>query len=251
MNQVLIIEDEPLAAKRLQRLLQEVAPETKILATLDTVKSAVNWLLENKADLIFLDIHLADGNSFSIFDQVEVKTPIIFSTAYDQYAIQAFKLNSVDYLLKPIEKEELEQAMTKYQESKTQAAQPDFSAILSAMQDQKKSYQKRFMITSGEKIRSVPIKEIAYFFGQQKYVFLITHDNRRHIIDYTLGSLEDILDPDQFFRINRQFIIHYNAISEMFAYSKSRVKVALKPESDMEAIVSIEKTRRFKEWLNR
>ena len=251
MNQVLIIEDEPLAAKRLQRLLKDVASETKVLAVLDTVKGAVKWLQENQADLIFLDIHLADGNSFSIFDQVEVKIPIIFSTAYDQYAIQAFKHNSVDYLLKPIEKEELARAMDKYKEMKSPPAQPDFAAIFSAMQDQKKSYQKRFMVTSGEKIRSVPIEEVAYFFGQQKYVFLVTHDNRRHIVDYTLGSLEDLLDPDQFFRINRQFIIQYNAITEMFAYSKSRVKVQLEPESDMEAIVSIEKTRRFKEWLNR
>ncbi|MEO0899937.1 MAG: LytTR family DNA-binding domain-containing protein [Bacteroidota bacterium] len=257
MNRALIIEDEPLAARRLSRMLQELEPDMEILDILDSVKGAVNWLKIKEADLIFLDIHLADGNSFAIFEEVEVDTPIIFVTAYDEYAIKAFKLNSVDYLLKPIEREELAQSLKKFNSQKAMVPanpQIDVAALIEAMQAPmapSDTFQKRFMVTSGEKIKSIPIEEVAYFFGQQKYVFLITHDNRRHIINYTLGQLEDLLDPEEFFRINRQFIVGFSAISQMFSYSKSRIKVELTPTSDIEAIVSIEKTPRFKSWLNR
>lgn len=251
MIKAVIIEDEHLAAKRLSRLLHKLEPEIEILKIIDSVKNAVEWLGKNEPDLIFLDIHLADGNSFSIFDQVEVKAPIIFSTAYDQYAIKAFKLNSIDYLLKPIDKDELKQSLEKFKSVRNAAPKIDFEALMASMQEPKTTYQKRFMITSGEKIKSITIDEVAYFYGQQKFVFLITQDNRRHIIDYTLGKLENLLDPEKFYRINRQFIISFEAISNMVAYSKSRVKVDLEPTSDIEAIVSIEKTKRFKEWLNR
>jgi DNA-binding LytR/AlgR family response regulator len=253
MLNILIVEDEHLAATRLQRMLQKIDPDIHILSILDTVKDAVVWLQENEADLIFLDIHLADGNSFGIFDQVEVKTPIIFSTAYDQYAIKAFKLNSVDYLLKPIDKEELEAAIEKFKDlrSSGQSNNIDVQALMQTIQGPQSNYQKRFIVTSGEKIKSVKIEDVAYFFGQQKYVFLITKDNRRHIIDYTLGKLEEMLDPEQFFRINRQFIIGFDAIKNMFSYSKSRIKIDLDPPGEIDAIVSIDKSKRFKDWLNR
>jgi DNA-binding LytR/AlgR family response regulator len=250
MLKVLIVEDEFPAAKRLIRLLEQVDPTIEVLDTLDSVERAVAWLKQHQADLIFLDIHLADGNSFSIFEQVTVKTPIIFATAYDKYAIQAFKLNSVDYLLKPIEREELAQSLAKYRDTRQTQAPLDVEALLRAMQPQHE-YQKRFMVTAGDKIKSVPIEEVAYFFGQQKYVFLTTKDNRQYIVDFTLGKLEDMLDPQRFFRINRQFIISFDAIASMFAYSKSRVKIELDPPGEIEAIVSIEKAPRFKEWLNR
>lgn len=251
MLRLLLIEDEPLAAKRLARMIQELVPQAEILDILDSVKGSIHWLNHHQADLIFLDIHLADGNSFAIFDEVEVKTPIIFTTAYDEYAIRAFKLNSVDYLLKPIEKEELQHALSKYQSQQAQSP-IDLQALITSLQTpQPIGYQKRFMVTIGEKIKSIPIEEVAYFFGQQKYVFLITHDNRRHIINYTLGQLEALVDPEKFFRINRQFIIGYDAIENMYAYSKSRIKIDLSPTADIEAIVSIEKSPRFKEWLNR
>lgn len=251
MLKLLLIEDEPLAAKRLARMIHELMPQAEILDILDTVKASVNWLNLHKADLIFLDIHLADGNSFAIFEQTTVETPIIFTTAYDEYAIRAFKLNSVDYLLKPVEKEELTQALSKFQ--RIQPPAPiDIQALVTSLQTPPSaSYQKRFMVTIGEKIKSIPIEEVAYFFGQQKYVFLITHDNRRHIINYTLGQLEAMLDPELYFRINRQFIIGYKSIANMYAYSKSRIKIDLAPTADIEAIVSIEKSPRFKEWLNR
>ncbi|MEL6134573.1 MAG: LytTR family DNA-binding domain-containing protein [Bacteroidota bacterium] len=254
MIRALIIEDEPLAAKRLARMIHEIDPEVEILDILDAVSSAVQWLKLKETDLIFLDIHLADGNSFSIFEQIEIETPIIFTTAYDEYAIQAFKLNSIDYLLKPIEKSELAQSLQKFKSSQPAAASMDMQALWQAIQEQQAappSFQKRFMVSSGDKIKSIPVEEIAYFFGQQKYVFLITHDGRRHIVNYTLGQLESLLDPHDFFRINRQFILRFEAIENMFAYSKSRIKVELKPASDIEAIVSIEKTPRFKSWLNR
>ncbi|MEZ4775508.1 MAG: LytTR family DNA-binding domain-containing protein [Bacteroidia bacterium] len=251
MLKVLVIEDEHLAARRLIRLLKEIEPDVQVLATLDSVKASVEWLEGNQADLIFLDIHLADGNSFSIFDQIRVSTPIIFSTAYDQYAIRAFKVNSIDYLLKPIEKEELAQSLKKFQQARPTEPKVDLSVLAEALLGKKSpEYQKRFMVTSGDKIKSVPVEEVAYFFGQQKYVFLITKDNRRHIIDMTLSQLEETLDPAKFYRINRQFIIGFDSIVNMVAYSKSRVKVELNPASDLEAIVSIEKSKSFKDWLN-
>ncbi|MDX2247249.1 MAG: LytTR family DNA-binding domain-containing protein [Bacteroidia bacterium] len=251
MLKVLIIEDEHLAARRLIRLLKDIEPDVQILATLDSVKSSVEWLEGNQADLIFLDIHLADGNSFSIFDQIPVNTPIIFSTAYDQYAIRAFKVNSVDYLLKPIEKEELAQSLKKFHQARPTEPKVDITALAQALLGKKTAeYQKRFMVMTGDKIKSVPVEDVAYFFGQQKYVFLITRDNRRHIIDTTLSVLEESLDPTRFYRINRQFIIGFDSIVNMVAYSKSRVKVELNPPSDIEAIVSIEKSKSFKDWLN-
>ncbi|RMG69264.1 MAG: DNA-binding response regulator [Bacteroidetes bacterium] len=249
---VLIIEDEDLAAKRLTRLLGQLAPEARVLATLDSVQGAVAWLQAQRADLIFLDIHLADGNSFAIFDQVELHTPIIFVTAYDQYALRAFRHNSLDYLLKPVEEEELARALAKFRASRIPATL-DLQALMAAMQPPAAPprYQQRFLVATGDKIRSIPVGEVAYFFGQQKFVFLITQDGRQHIVDYTLTQLEDLLDPQHFFRINRQFIISYGAIDQMYPYSKSRIRVELSPVSDLEAVVSIEKTPRFKEWLNR
>ncbi|MDX2282953.1 MAG: response regulator, partial [Bacteroidia bacterium] len=180
MLRVLIIEDEPPAARRLERLLLQLEPAAQVLDTLDTVRSAAAWLAAREADLIFLDIHLADGNSFSIFEQVQVRTPVIFTTAYDQYALRAFRLNSVDYLLKPVEKEELARSLAKFRELRSAAPALDVAALLEAMKPQQTpAYQKRFLVQAGEKLRSVPIEEVSYFYGQQKFVFLITRDNRR------------------------------------------------------------------------
>jgi DNA-binding LytR/AlgR family response regulator len=252
MPAYLIIEDEPLAARRLERLIRELEKDVILPPPIDTVQGAVQWLGENRPDLLFLDIHLADGLSFSIFDQVKVEAPVIFTTAYDQYALRAFRLNSVDYLLKPIEAEELSRALAKYHAWMDKPAPPDWQALAAAFRHpEQKTYQKRFLVNSGDKIRSVPVEEVAYFYGQQKYVFLISRDKRRFLLDYTLGELEDLLDPDQFFRVNRQFIVSFGAIQSMAAWSKSRIKVELSPPPDEEAIVSTEKSKFFKEWLNR
>ncbi|MEM9720251.1 MAG: LytTR family DNA-binding domain-containing protein [Bacteroidota bacterium] len=252
MLKVLIIEDEPLAARRLQHLLNEIDPSIEVLAVIDTVSASVEWLKSQEADLLFLDIHLADGDSFAIFDQVEVNSPIIFATAYDQYAIRAFKLNSIDYLLKPIEKEELKASLTKYKsQNPPQPSGFDIQALLQSLQPNTQPFQQRFMVSSGEKIKSIKIEDVAYFFGQKKYVFLTTRDNRKHIVNYTLGTLETLLDPNQFFRINRQFIISFDAIQHMYPYSKSRIRIDLAPKPEIEAIVSIDKARHFKNWLDR
>lgn len=247
----LIVEDEPPAARRLQRMIQELDSDIEILSVLESVKDATAWLKANQPDLIFMDIHLADGLSFSIFDKVKVNAPIIFTTAYDQYAIRAFKLNSLDYLLKPIEREELAGAVDKFRNQLMPIPQLDMQAILEALQKPEESYQERFMVTSGDKIRSVPIENVAYFFGQQKFVFLTTHDGRRHLVDYTLTQLEGILDPRKFFRINRQFIVGFDSIKHMYSHSKSRLRIEMEPKTDMEAVVSIEKTPRFKEWIGK
>ncbi len=252
MFRILIIEDEPLAARRLERLLAKLAPEVEVLGVIDSVDESVKWLSNHTADLIFMDIHLADGNSFNILEQIEIQSPIIFATAYDQYAIRAFKHNSIAYLLKPIEEEELAHSLEKYKKAQLSNTPIDYQSLVSMLEESRKDhYQQRFIVTSGDKIKSIKVEDVAYFFGQKKYVFLITHDNRQHIVDYTLGKLEELLNPHQFFRINRQFIINFDAIEQMFPYSKSRIKIDLNPTADIEAIVSIDKSRYFKEWLNR
>lgn len=250
---VLIVEDEQLAADTLESMLLELNSEIEILDKIDSVKKAVKWLSENEADLLFLDIHLADGKSFSIFEKVDIKTPIIFTTAYDQYAIKAFKLNSIAYLLKPIDEEELEEALEKYESLKTSSSGVDVASILRAIDQKEAAFQKRFMVTTGEKIRSILIEEVAYFMGEDKYLYLITKDNKKYIIDSTLTKLEQLLDPERFFRINRKFTISFDSIKEMVAYSKSRVKVELDPPApyDLEAIVSVDRSGSFKKWLNR
>ena len=253
MANILIIEDEPLAAKRLAKLLLEVDPDINIVEVLDSVEESIPWLEENGTlpELIFMDIHLADGLSFDILDKIKVDIPIIFATAYDQYAIRAFKHNSVDYLLKPIDQEELSASWQKFKKHELKSEQIDYQALIQAMKPTKLEFQKRFIVSSGEKIKSIKIEDVAYFFGQKKYVFLVSKDNRKYIIDYTLGKLENLLDPEEFFRINRQYIIKFDAIQNMYAYSKSRIKIDLNPPGEIEAIVSIDKSRLFKEWLNK
>ena len=255
MIKVVIIEDEKPAVSKLERLLSQMDDTFEVQAVMDTTRSAIKWLKDNTPDLIFLDVHLADGISFQIFEEVRVKTPIIFTTAYDQYAIRAFELNSIDYLLKPIRVDDLKRSLDKYKEwKKVINKNPmDFQVLLEAFKNNNSGieYQKRFIVSSGEKVKSILIEQIAYFYAQQKYVFLITKDNKQYLIDYTLDRLDNVLNPLHFFRINRQFIISFDAIEEMYTYPKGRLKIKLKPESKAEAIVSINKAGDYKEWLNR
>lgn len=252
MTKVLIIEDEFYAAQKLIRQLQNIDPEIEILDTLDSVDESIDWLKQHKADLIFLDIHLGDDQSFKIFEKVKIKTPIIFTTAYDQYAIKAFKLNSIDYLLKPVNKKELQQALEKFHEQNLPAQAFDYNALLTSLQSgENTSYQKRFMVYYGDKVKSIPNEEIAYFFAEGKYAYLVANDGKEYIVDYTLEKLGNLLDPEQFFRINRQFIISIDAIKEMIAYTKGRLKIELKQATKKEAIVSIERASEFKKWLNK
>jgi DNA-binding LytR/AlgR family response regulator len=246
---VLIVEDEKLAADELEELIHQYNPAINIVAKLDSVQATIDWLCEFSADLIFLDIHLSDDNSFTIFEKIDVKTPIVFVTAYDEYALQAFSINSIDYLLKPIDFTKLSAALTKM-ESMRQEFAPDFSKLISVFRDKEHIYQKRFMVHSGDKILSVPDTEVAYFFAHQRYVVLHTIDNQQYVVDYTLERLEQILDPHHFFRINRKFVVCFTAIKAMFPYSKGRIKIDVVPEPKEDAIVSVDKATKFKQWLN-
>lgn len=253
MKTVLIIEDEEAASRRLQKMVTEALPEANILSPVPSIRSAVEWFLCNAApDLIFLDVHLADGESFEIFKKVKVTSPVIFTTAYDQYALEAFKINSIDYLLKPIKKDELKKAVDKFLSFSSGAdSEINFKKLLSALQLQPSNYKQRFIVKYGEHIKTIETEIAAYFYTENKANFLVTKDNKRFAIDYNLDQLEELLDPQKFFRINRQFIIGFHAIAEMFSYSKSRVLIKLNPHAKLETIVSSERSASFKSWLDR
>jgi len=248
---VLLVEDEKVAANRLEKMLLEIDPDIQVMAKTGTITESAKWLLNNQADLIFLDIQLADGVSFSIFDQVNVNTPVIFTTAYDQYAIKAFQLNSIAYLLKPIRKKELEDSLQKFKKIKS-AFTIDFDSLLEGIQGKKQDYKKRFLIQIGDKIKKVETSEIAWFHAVEKNVFLKTFQHKSMAIDYSLDALENLLDPGQFFRINRKYFVNMDAIESMTAFSRGRVKIKLNPPADdeMETIVSVERAANFKKWLN-
>ena len=248
---VLIIEDEIFAAEKLADMLHEIDPKIHILAKLGSITESAKWLMQNTADLIFLDIQLSDGISFSIFEQVTVNTPVIFTTAYDQYAIKAFQLNSIAYLLKPIRKSDLAESLKKYQSLKS-AFHIDFETLLANIQGKEPDYKKRFLIQIGEKIRKVEITETAYFYVLDKGVYLKTFEGKTYPVEYTLDKLESLLNPESFFRINRKFLVNMESISKMVAYSRGRVKLELKPkpDNDFDTIVSIDRSADFKKWLN-
>ena len=254
MLNVLIIEDEEPAAKRLQKMLKEIEPDAVVLENIVSISSAIKWFKNNPApDLVFSDIQLSDGISFDIFKAVEVTSPIIFTTAYDQYAIEAFKVNSIDFLLKPIKKEDLENALAKFR--KVTAASPaatpaiDINKLLQSFTPGGTEYKKRFVVRYGEHIKTINIEEVVYFYTEDKVNFLCTKDGRRFVIDFNLDTLESSLDPKTFFRINRQYIIGIHSIGEMLAYTKSRVLIKLVPPTKHETIVSTERSAEFKLWL--
>ncbi|MFI5136159.1 MAG: LytR/AlgR family response regulator transcription factor [Chitinophagales bacterium] len=245
---ILIVEDEAAASRRLKKMISEIYPDAKILSEIDSVESAVNWFTSNPTpDLIFMDIQLADGNCFDIFKRKEITAPVIFITAYDEFAIRAFEVNAIGYLLKPVKVTELENAMKKLLRVKSAPA-PDYQKLLESIH-LPGEFQKRLLIKIGQSIRAVEIADIAYFFTQDKIVTLVNFENRKYPTDYTLDELEEVLNPDQFFRINRQFIINNKAIREMYVISKSRVKVILHPPSEMDTAVSAERSANFKKWL--
>ncbi len=248
---VLIVEDESLAAEKLENMLYEIDPAIKVVAKTGSIKESVQWLMQHTPDLIFLDIQLSDGISFSIFEQVSVNTPIIFTTAYDQYAIKAFQLNSISYLLKPIRQSDLADSLRKYQTLKS-AFSIDFDALLATIQGREPEYKKRFLIQIGEKIKRVDVADVAYFFALEKGVYLRTTQGNTYPVEFTLDKLEGMVNPSHFFRINRKYMVHIDAIKNMVAWSRSRVKLELNPKADdeMETIVSIDRAGEFKKWLN-
>ncbi|XVJ67622.1 MAG: response regulator transcription factor [Lacibacter sp.] len=252
MIRILMLEDEEPAAKRLQKLLKETGEEMEVLAVLDSIAAARKWLQQNPPpDLMLVGIHLADGNSLQLFKEMSIPSPLIFTTAYDEYALQAFKLNSIDYLLKPVKKEELYQALDKFkrQKSKEQPAL-NITKLLEAMQQPAADrYRDRFVIRYGEHIKTIETKDAAYFYTEARANFMVTADGKRFVIDFNLDQLEQMLNPKLFFRINRQFIVALQAIDEMTAWTKARVLIKLKPPSKHETIVSTERSPEFKKWL--
>ncbi|MEO5572326.1 MAG: LytTR family DNA-binding domain-containing protein [Bacteroidia bacterium] len=246
---LLIIEDEEPASERLERLLKEIDPSTHILDKIVSVKSAVNWLKKNVCpDLVMMDIQLSDGNSFEIFKEVKIDCPIIFITAFDQYAIDAFKFNSIDYLLKPVNKEALSNAILKFQKQHAHPA-ADYSKLYELIKINSEKFQKRLLIRFKDIIKTIELGDVAYFFVENKITYLVTHTKMQYTADNNLDELEKILDPQKFFRINRQFIVNIDAIEKMVAYTKSRVKLVLIPTTSQDTIVSTERSPGFKEWL--
>jgi two-component system LytT family response regulator len=245
---ILIVEDEAAAARRLKKMILDLYPEEQIVNELDSVESSVRWFNNNPStDLVFMDIQLADGLCFEIFKQVEVTAPVIFVTAYDEYAIRAFEVNAIAYILKPVKATDLEGAMKKLLKTRPKAA-PDYQKLLESIH-LPGEYQKRLLIKIGQSIRAVEIADIAYFFTQDKIVTLVNFENRKYPTDYTLDELEELLNPAEFFRINRQFIISSKSIREMYVISKSRVKVIMNPPCEMDTAVSAERSADFKKWL--
>jgi two-component system, LytTR family, response regulator len=251
----LIIEDEPLAAERLEELIRKVDPSIVVTGRCDSVKVAVKWLQENPLPhLLFLDIQLGDGLSFEIFDQVDIRCPVIFTTAFDSYAIEAFRLHSMAYLLKPVKLEELEKAIAKYKSSPY--ADSDAWARQHIAFDQvrhmlTREYKKRFLIKTGAHIKTVTTAEILYFFSLEKATFAALANGRTLLFDYTLEQLESLLDPESFFRINRKYIISLGAIADIISTSNYRLRLVLKNCDDQEILVSRERLQDFKSWLDK
>ena len=249
---LLILEDETLASDRIIKILHEIDPELNILDVIKSIEEGKKWFDENEPpDLIISDIRLLDGLSFELFKVLEIETPVIFTTAYDQYAIKAFEVNSIDYLLKPIQKEKLEEAIQKHKERAAKNKFPaDFEGLYELIQNQKKSFKSRFLIKIGNKIVAVPTEKIAYFYSQNKLTYIVTTEGKKLPTDQTLETLEEQLDPKTFFRANRQFIVSFESIAEIHPYFKGRLKIELSPASDLDIVISADKTPEFKSWLD-
>jgi DNA-binding LytR/AlgR family response regulator len=256
---IFIVEDEELAVKKLQKTLHAISPDIEIAGTADSIASSVEWLKSNpQPDLILMDIELSDGQSFGIFNLTEVKSPVIFTTSYDEFALKAFKVNSVDYLLKPVQKDELQAAIAKFRNMKQAFKSNDtegtqIEALVKELQQtlQHKEYRKRFLVKHLQKLVSVEIPDIAYFYSDEKLSFFKTNDNVKYLIDYTIDEIENMIDPSQFFRINRAFLVAVRSIGQIDDYFGNRLKLSLHPAIDKEVLVSREKVSDFKEWMGK
>lgn len=249
---IIIIEDEKPAARLLQRKVEKLGLQVNTL--LHSVEESIAWFQNNQhPDLIFLDIQLSDGLSFEIFETIDIKSAVIFTTAYDEYALRAFKLNSIDYLLKPIDEDDLSIAITKFknQFQKSSVSALDFEAIKKMLVNPiDREYKKRFTIKMGQQLKMIQIEDVECFYSENKGTYLHTFDNRDYLLDVTLEQLENELDPKEFYRVSRKFIIPLKAIKEIQLYSNSRLKVILPTYKDDEVIVSREKVSDFKDWLD-
>lgn len=252
---IFIVEDEELAVKKLQKTLASIDAAAEVVGTADSIQSSVEWLEQNpQPDLILMDIELADGQSFEIFNLTEVKSPVIFTTSYDEYALKAFKVNSIDYLLKPIQKEELQAALEKFKKTLS-AGKPEISIdnLVKELQLklQPKEYRKRFLVKNGQKLVSIEVADIAYFYSDGRLNFFKTSDNKKFVVDYTMDELEEMLDPERYFRISRSFYVSIASIDKIDDYFGNRLMLQLKPAVDKEALVSREKVTDFKKWMGK
>lgn len=246
----LVVEDEQLSAERLAGMVARLFPNFKLLKTVDSVKSAVRWLSQNEQpELAFFDIQLADGLSFEIFEQVPVSFPVIFTTAFNEYAIRAFKVNSIDYLLKPISEDELKAAVSKFRAGMVKSTTHESDAIAMALKQLTNTYKSRFLVRVGEHLKTIDISETALFLSMEKSTYLRSYSNRDFGLNFTLEQLESLIDPKQYFRVNRKYLIHLKSIKDIIAYSNSRLKLILTVATDEDIIVSRERVEDFKKWL--
>ena len=257
---ILIIEDENLAVDKLLQILTKVRPDARVIGLTPSIESSVSWLTDraDEPDLILMDIELSDGQSFAIFDQVQIKCPVIFVTSYDEYALRAFKVNSIDYLLKPVQQNELKQAFEKFDAmraafSASDSQSTNIEKLVRELQKQSgnKEYRKRFLVKHLQKLISVEVASIAYFFYEDRVNFFRTLDNKKYIVDYSLDEIEDMLDPADFFRINRGLMVAMNSVSQIDPYFGNRLTLKLLPEFEAEAIISREKVNEFKTWMGK
>ena len=255
---VVILEDEAATARQLERMLKKYDPALHVVAQLPSVSEAVAWFSQSGTgqpplpDLAFMDIHLEDGLVFSVFEQVKLTLPIIFTTAYEEYMIKAFKVNSIDYLLKPVDYDELAAALDKFKRIRQQPDLPDLNALLALVQKPPEpAYKERFMVSLGTKIRSVEVEDVAYFFSEEKATFLVTKEGPSLPVEYSLDQVAGMLNPDRFFRVNRQFLVARPAIQTIHAYSAGKLKLDLIPVSRHEVFVSLSRITEFKDWLGR
>lgn len=254
---VLIVEDEDLAVKKLQKTLKSVEPDAEIVGITDSIMGTVAWLQQNeKPELILMDIELADGQSFEIFNLTEVKCPVIFTTSYDEFALKAFKVNSIDYLLKPVQKEDLEKSLQKFRSLTSGQQQNDgvnMEEIIKQLQQklQPKEFRKRFLVKNGQKLVSIEVGDIRYFFSDGRLNFFKTADNKKFVVDYTMDELEAMLEPEIFFRISRSFYVSIGSIEKIDDYFGNRLILQLRPSVDKEALVSRERVSDFKKWMGK
>lgn len=251
---VVIVEDEHLAASKLELMILKYDPKIEILEKLESVESTVSWLQNhNSPDLIFLDIQLTDGTSFEIIKEVELNCPVIFTTAYDQYALEAFNLQSIDYLIKPISQAKLDSSMEKLKkmQSNFSSYSADFSQILNAVKGIGKDFKSRFLVKSGSILKSINVMDIAYFYSEDKLVFMKTGANKRFVVGDTLDELENQLNPSDFFRVNRQYIVNFKVIQKVHPHFNGRLKIDFNPAPEEDIYVSNRRATPFKEWLDK
>lgn len=250
---VLIIEDEAPAYRRLNKLLTENHSDFEVIEVIDSVVDSIKWLRNHQSpDLIFSDIQLADGLSFRIYEAFQVSCPIIFTTAYDEYMLEAFSTNGIDYLLKPIQLESLNRSVSKFRNliGSKQETVPNMSAILALLNADEKKYKNRFLIKVGSKLVPIQVNDIAYFFSDEGFTHLVTKGNRTFVADQTLDELDRILDPSSFQRANRQFIVSVDSVKALHHFFKGKLKIDLNPLPEREVIVSRERAKSFKNWLD-